>query len=100
MSKLFTGSVCLTDLIEQAKKKHSAFTKSQNNGKLYVNLLLWENDEKDKYDNTHSVQLNSNKEMKESEGKIYIGNFKPVERKEPVPLSDKDTDTFDDGLPF
>jgi hypothetical protein len=100
MSKLFTGSVCLTDLIEQAKKKHSAFTKSQVNGKIYANLLLWDNEEKDKYDNTHSMQLNSTKEMKDAEGKIYVGNFKPVERKEPIPVSDNDTKDLADDLPF
>lgn len=102
MSKLFTGSICLTDLIEKAKAKHSAFSKSQVNGKIYANLLLWENDEKDKYDNTHSVQLNSSKERKEEEGKIYVGNFKPVERKEPQPLSDNDSKGLDiiDDLPF
>lgn len=103
MSKMFTGSICLTDLLENAKKAHSAFTKSQANGKVYCNILLWENDETDKYGNTHSLQLNSTKDKKESEGKIYIGNAKPVERKEPQPLSDNDTKTFTnvaEDLPF
>lgn len=103
MSKLFTGSICLTDLLEQAKKAHSAFTRSQANQKVYVNILVWENDEKDKYDNTHSFQLNSTKDKKEAEGKIYIGNAKPIERKEPVPLSQDDARTFTDAvddLPF
>jgi len=98
MSKLFTGSICLTDLLEQAKKAHSAFTRSQANQKVYVNILVWENDEKDKYDNTHSFQLNSTKDKKEAEGKIYIGNAKPIERKEPVPLSQDDARTFTEDL--
>lgn len=100
---MFTGSICLTDLIENAKKKHSAFSKSQVNGKIYANFILWENDETDKFGNTHSLQLNSTKDNKESEGKIYIGNAKPVEKKEPQPLSDKDAKTFVDAvddLPF
>ncbi len=103
MSKLFTGSICLTDLLEQAKKAHSAFSRSQANNKVYANILLWENDEKDKYDNTHSFQLNSHKDKKDIEGKIYIGNAKPIERKEPLPLSDNDAKTFIDAvddLPF
>ncbi len=103
MSKMFTGSICLTDLIENAKKKHSCFSKSQANGKIYANVILWENDETDKFGNTHSLQLNSSKENKESEGKIYIGNMKPVEKKEPVPLTDMDAKTFTgvvDDLPF
>ena len=34
-TKFLTGSICLTDLSEQAKKQHSAITRSAN-GKLYV----------------------------------------------------------------
>lgn len=103
MSKLFTGSICVTDLLEQAKKMHSSFSKSQTNGKVYANILIWENDEADKFGNTHAVQLNSTKEKKDAEGKIYIGNAKPIERKEPVPLTDNDAKTFVDAvddLPF
>lgn len=103
MSKLLSGSVCITDLIEQAKKTHSAFTKSQTNGKVYANILIWENDEADKYGNTHALQLNSTKEKKEAEGKIYIGNAKPIERKEPLPLNEDDAKSFTgvvDDLPF
>lgn len=103
MSKLFSGSLCLTDLIDAAKRQHSAFTKSQQNGKVYVNILLWENDEKDDYGNTHSIQLNSTKEKKEQEGKIYIGRAKPVEKKEPVPINQNDAASIGndlDGLPF
>lgn len=103
MSKLFTGSICLTDLLEQAKKAHSAFTRSQANQKVYANILIWENDEVDKYGNTHSLQLNSAKDKKEAEGKIYIGNAKPIEKKEPTPLTQNDTKTFtadESDLPF
>lgn len=83
MSKLFSGSICLTDIVEQAKKGHSAFAKSQGNGKVYCNILIWENDEVDKFGNTHSLQLNSIKEKKEAEGKVYVGNAKPVESRPP-----------------
>ncbi len=101
MSKLNSGSLCLTDLIEQAKKGHSAFTKA-GNGKIYVNVLLWDNDELDKYGNKYSMQLNSTKEMKDTEGKIYVGNFKPVEKKEPEPLKKTDLEDLPltDDLPF
>lgn len=30
-NQLFYGSICLSDLLEQAKQKHSAFTKAQRN---------------------------------------------------------------------
>ncbi len=80
-NKLYSGSICVTDLLEQLKKGHSSFMKVASNGKIYCNVLLWENSELDKYNNSHSVQLNSKKENKESEPKVYIGNFKPIERK-------------------
>lgn len=103
MSKMFTGSICITDLLDNAKSKHSSFVKSENNGKVYCNVILWENDEKDRFGNTHSLQLNSTKDKKESEGNIYIGNLKPVEKKEPKPISDKDAESITDladDLPF
>lgn len=103
MSKLFTGSICLTDIVESAKKAHSSFVKSQTNGKVYCNVLLWENDEHDKFGNTHSLQLNSAKDKRDAEGKIYVGNFKPAEAKDPKPLSTteaKGIGDMVDGLPF
>lgn len=98
-SKLYTGSVCLTDLIEKAKEKHSAVSKSASNGKIYVNVLLWENETVDKFGNSHSLQLNSTKDKKETEGKVYVGNFKPVELKQQSSTEVKDTDLPND-LPF
>lgn len=101
-SKLFTGSICVTELLNQMKNLHSSFTKSQNNGKIYCNILLWENDEPDEYKNTHSIQLNSTKEKKETEPRIYIGNAKPIERKEPQPIKPSDLANMEvpDDLPF
>jgi hypothetical protein len=54
---------------------HSAFTVHQN-GKTYVNLTIWHNDEFDQYGNNVSIQLNSKQDQRASEGKIYIGNGK------------------------
>ena len=99
-SKLYTGSVCLTDLIEQAKKQHSAVSKSASNGKIYCNVLLWENEGVDKYGNSHSLQLNSTKEKKEAEGKVYVGNFKPVELKQQAAQEVSASDISVDDLPF
>lgn len=101
MSKLFTGSICLTDLINKAKEKHSAFKKADN-GKIYTNILLWQNDEPDKYGNTFSFQLSSSKEMKEKEAKVYIGNAKAMEKKEDAPVSNNDVSDIpsSDDLPF
>lgn len=102
MSQLFSGSICLSDLIENAKKQHSAFSKAAN-GKIYVNMSTWLNDEPDKFGNTMSHQLNSKKDFREKEGKVYIGNSKKSESTEPVAMSESDSksivDEFD-GLPF
>lgn len=103
MSKMFTASINVTEILEQAKKLHSAFSKSQANGKVYCNLIVWENDEPDKFGNTLSFQLNSSKENKEKEGKIYVGNGKPMEKKEPVPVTANDIANLPDptdDLPF
>lgn len=92
MSQLFYGSICLTDLIENAKKKHSAFTKGQN-GKIYASVNIWLNDEKDKFGNIMSVQINPTKEMKDLEDRIYIGNLKQSDG--PKPVNDRDVDGLD-----
>jgi len=100
MSKLSTGSLCLTTLIEQAKKGHSAFSKADN-GKIYFNITMWENDEPDKFGNQFSLSLNSKKEKRETEEKVYIGNCKYAEKKE-TPLNENDAKNLDlpDDLPF
>lgn len=102
MNKLYLGSICLTDLINKAKEKHSAFNKATKNDKIYANILLWENEEPDKYGNVISIQLSSSKEMQGHEIKTYIGNAKPFEKKEPEPLNDNDVNDISDvdDLPF
>lgn len=100
MSTLLGGSLCLSDINANAKIGHSAFSKAAN-GKIYFNINIWLNDEKDKYGNTASIQLNSKKDLRETEGKIYIGNAKPVEAAQPEPLPAGDGDLPDDDeLPF
>jgi hypothetical protein len=87
MNQLFGGSICLTELNEQARNGHSAFSKA-NNGKIYVNILTWINEEADEYGNTMSHQLSSTKEMREKEKKVYIGNSKPLQTNKPVAKND------------
>lgn len=86
MSTRFYGSICVSDLIDFAHKKHSAFTKSEN-GKIYANVNVWLNDETDKYGNIMSVQLNPKKDLREQDGQPYIGNFKEAEAK---PVTSRD----------
>lgn len=101
MSKFSTGSLCLTTILEQAKAGHSAFTKAEN-GKIYFNVGMWENEEADKFGNNMSMQLNSKKEKQESESKCYIGNLKWMEKKE-TPIQQDDIPSpqeLADDLPF
>lgn len=78
MNKPFSGSICLSDLTKLMTEGHSAFIQGTN-GKVYVNVTLWENDTPDKFGFTRSLQLNPKKDSQQS--KDYIGNFKPVEVK-------------------
>lgn len=73
MSQLLYGSICLTDLIAQAKVQHPSITKAKND-KLYVNVKVWINDEPDQYGNNASIQIAP---PKDSDLKpIYFGNLK------------------------
>jgi hypothetical protein len=80
MSERFYGSICVTDLVDLAHKKHSAFSKADN-GKIYANVTVWLNDTKDKYGNIMAVQLSPKKELRDLDGQPYIGNMKEAEAK-------------------
>lgn len=100
MSKSSNGSLCLTTLIEQAKLGHSAFSKSDKNGKIYFNVTLWENDEADQYGNNFALQLNSTEERKATDGggkPVYLGNLKYNKKKE-VPVASKEIDAISKDL--
>jgi hypothetical protein len=97
MSKLYYGSICFSDLHEALKAAHSAGNKADN-GKIYVNVNLWINDEKDKFGNIASLVLSPKKDSGD-DNKIYIGNLKESEKKEPEAIKSADVDPIDD-LPF
>lgn len=105
MSKSSNGSICLTTLIEQAKLGHSAFSKSEKNGRIYFNVTLWENDEADQYGNNFALQLNSTEEKKATDGGgkvVYLGNLKYNKKKE-TPVAAAEIESIDKeitDLPF
>ena len=100
MAKMITGSLCLSEINELAKAGHSAFSRAQN-GKIYFNVLVWENDEPDKFGNNFSVQLNAKKDAADTEKKKYIGNLKYLGTGEAGPIGDVAKELPDlDGLPF
>jgi hypothetical protein len=90
MSKLYNGSICVSDL---PKDK---LTKAKN-GKLYLNINLWLNDAPDQYGNIGSVQVATTKEEREKGNKgAYIGNFK--ESQVPTPQAPAQNEI--DDLPW
>lgn len=95
MAQSYYGSIDFSKLIEQAKAGNKAFTKSEN-GKIYLNVRMYVNDEVDKYGNVASFQSNFKGATKED--KFYFGNMK-----ESTPMENKidlvDIPDFD-GLPF
>lgn len=99
MNQSYYGSVCLTDLIEKAKAKHSSFVRAQN-GKVYCNITVWLNEDVDKYGNSMSIQANTTKEMKDKEERFYLGNCKKSEYKAPEAISDTSDIPAVDDLPF
>ena len=71
MSKLYNGSICVSDI---PKEK---ITTSEKNGKKYLNISIWVNDEADNFGNVGSIQVSQTKEEREAKAqKTYIGNFK------------------------
>lgn len=98
MSKLLYGSIDFSKLLELAKSGNKAFSRA-NNGKIYLNLNVWINDEKDNYGNDASLQTSFKDAAKED--KIYFGNLKISEATAPKPLEKNTADVpGDDDLPY
>ena len=98
MSKLMYGSLDFTKLLELAKAGNKAFSKAAN-GKIYLNLNVWINDEKDQFGNDASIQTSFKDATKEEWH--YFGNLKVSEFTEPKPLEENNAEIPDsDDLPF
>jgi hypothetical protein len=100
MSKRMYGSICLTDISNAYKAGHPGITKSETNGKIYVNLTVWLNDQKDKFENDAAVQISQPKDY--TEKPTYIGNLKHAEAAKAAPAVKPIADEVEDdlGLPF
>ena len=98
MSQLLYGSIDFSKLLELAKQGNKAFSKGTN-GKIYLNLNVWINDEVDQFGNNASLQTTFKDSKKED--KIYFGNLKISEKKEPEQLQENSNEIPDiDDLPF
>jgi hypothetical protein len=93
-NKPMKGSICLTDLGDAYKAKHSAFNVSEKNGKIYANIAVWMNDEPDQYGNVLSFQLQSKKDA--TDAKTYFGNAKMPDDATPVKVEV----VKEDDMPF
>jgi len=89
MSKLLYGSIDFSKLLELAKKGDKAFSKA-NNGKIYLNLNVWLNDEKDQFGNDASLQTSFKDATKEE--KHYFGNLKVSDFNGSQSLEENNTD--------
>ncbi len=86
MNQSFYGSICVSDILDALRNKHSAFSKGKN-GKIYMNSTVWLNEHNDEFGNIMSQQANPAKDSKEQ--KFYIGNFKKSQN-QTKPITDKD----------
>jgi len=92
------GSIDFSKLLELAKTGNNAFKKADN-GRIYMNLNVWINDEKDQFGNDASIQTNFKDATKED--RHYFGNLKYSEIKEASPLEENNPEIpSDDDLPF
>jgi len=98
MSKLMYGSIDFSKLLELAKQGNKAFKKADN-GKIYLNLNVWINDEQDKFGNDASLQTSFKDAQKDE--KHYFGNLKFSEFKEPSDLEENSAEIPEiNDLPF
>lgn len=93
--KSYYGSIDFSKLLEQAKAGNKAFTKNEN-GKIYLNVKVWVNDELDKFGNVASFQSSFKGAAKED--KFYFGNLKESLPVEDAVVESDIPDTSD--LPF
>lgn len=100
MSKLLTGSIDLNKIDKTKIVSTDKNGKPFENGAKYLNVVVWLNDEADKYGNNASIQISQSKEERESRVKAtYIGNLKEPQSRTNEPTSTRTAQVADD-LPF
>ena len=93
MSVSYYGSIDFSKLIEQAKAGHKAFTKSEKNGKIYLNVDVYVKDEVDQFGNIASIRGTFKGATKED--KFYFANLKESQFNEQK-VEASDVDGLDD----
>lgn len=121
MSQGYYGSICLNDALDGKIMKgrdgksyirlddltSSPFQRSEKNGKTYINIGIWINDEDDQYGQCAGISLSQSKEQREkNEKKKYVGNLRrnktsPATTQAPTSTpATGQTNLSDDDLPF
>ena len=93
MAQSFYGSIDFSKLIDQAKAGHKAFTKSEKNGKIYLNVDVYVKDEVDQFGNIASIRGTFKGATKED--KFYFANLKESQFNEQK-VEASDVDGLDD----
>lgn len=78
MKQTLTGSINFTKL-KEAIERGEVSTWTNKSGELNVNTVMFLNDEADQYGNT--VRLKAQPKDKELDTNVWLGNFKPIEKK-------------------
>jgi hypothetical protein len=97
MAQSFYGSIDFSKLLEQAKAGSKAFTKSEKNGKIYLNIDVYVKDEVDQYGNIASIR--GTFKGAEKEDKFYFANLKQSQSNGSAPVESTEIPSVDD-LPF
>lgn len=93
MGQFITGSICLTDIDKTKIVNHK-------NGKQYLNIVIAENKDVDKFGNTHTMYISQSKEERDAKTKkCYIGNLKDKDMGSAPPLPSYN-DNSPEPLPF
>ena len=93
MSVSYYGSIDFSKLIEQAKAGHKAFSKSEKNGKIYLNVDVYVKDEVDQFGNIASIRGTFKGATKDD--KFYFANLKESQFNEQK-VEASDVDGLDD----
>lgn len=103
MSKMLTGSIDLNKIDRSKIVSTNKDGKPFENGAKYLNVVVWINDEADKYGNNASIQISQTKEEREAGKKAtYIGNLKEPQSRnnEPTNAKRESVTQIGDDLPF
>lgn len=77
MAQGYYGSIDFSKLLEMAKAGHKAFSKSEKNGKIYLNVDVYVKDEVGQYGDKASIRATFKGAAKED--KFYFANLKESE---------------------